>query len=59
MAPGREGTGRRGLPSYECAPGAARRPLPTSYARRQPERLSLHEVVTEHLESFLEELARE
>jgi cobalamin biosynthesis protein CobD/CbiB len=47
------------LPSYECAPGAARRPLPTSYARRQPERLSLHEVVTEHLESFLEELARE
>ena len=47
------------MPSYECAPGAARRPLGTTYARRQPEKSVLHEVLGEHLESFLEELACE
>ncbi len=47
------------MPSYECAPEAARRPLPTTYARREPEKSVLHELLSDYLETFLEELARE
>ena len=46
-----------GLPPvvYEREPGAASRPLPKSYRRREPEKTALYEVIRDHLESFLEE----
>ena len=46
-----------GLPPvvYEREPGAASRPLPRSYRRREPEKTVLHEVIRDHLESFLED----
>ncbi len=40
---------------YEREPGAASRPLPPGYRRREPEATVLHAVVREHLESFLAE----
>jgi hypothetical protein len=50
---------RRGALAYECKEGAALRPLPPGYHRRQPEKTVLHEVVRENLESFLVELREE
>ena len=38
---------------YEREPGAASRPLPPGYRRREPEQTVLHAVVREHLETFL------
>jgi len=40
---------------YEREPGAASRPLPAGYRRREPENTVLHAVVREHLETFLAE----
>jgi hypothetical protein len=40
---------------YEREPGAAARPLPPGYRRREPEKAVLYGVVREHLESFLAE----
>ena len=37
----------------EAAPGAASRSAPGSYARRQPEKTTLHKVLRENLETFL------
>jgi hypothetical protein len=45
--------------AYECKPGAALKPLPRGYQRRQPEKSVLHEVVRENLESFLADLREE
>jgi hypothetical protein len=38
---------------FEREPGAASRPLPPGYRRREPEKTVLHAVVREYLESFL------
>jgi len=38
---------------YEREPGAASRPLPPGYRRREPEKTVLYGVVREHLETFL------
>jgi hypothetical protein len=48
------------LPSvvYEREPGAAARPLPAGYRRRESEKTVLYQVVREYLETFLDE-ARE
>jgi hypothetical protein len=43
---------------FELSPGAAERPLPAGYRRREPEKTALHAVVRENLETLLEE-ARE
>jgi len=47
----------RDLPSvvYELDPGAASRPLPEDYRRREPEKTALHAVVRANLETLLEE----
>ena len=59
--------------AWECAPGRASRmipsrlrrwgpyvdPLASGYRRRDPEDAVLHEIVAEHLETFLGELAQE
>jgi hypothetical protein len=49
------GRGPAALPAlvYEREPGAASRPLPPGYRRREPEATVLHAMVREHLESFL------
>ena len=39
--------------AYERTEGAATQPLPGCYVRRKPESTVLHEVVREHLETFL------
>jgi hypothetical protein len=49
---------RTGLQQWESFPGAARGPL-GCYRRREPESTVLHRLVSEHLESFLRELAME
>lgn len=46
------------LQQWESFPGAATRPL-GCYKRREPESTVLHQVVSEHLESLLRELAME
>lgn len=48
---------RAPLPSlvYEREPGAAARPLPGRYRRREPEKTALYAVVGDHLETFLRE----
>ena len=43
---------------FELSPGAAERPLPAGYRRREPENTALHAVVREHLETLMED-ARE
>jgi len=45
--------------TYETRPGAACAPLPSSYRRRDPEATVLHQVVREHLSTFLLECAQE
>ena len=40
---------------YEREPGAASRPVPAGYCRREPEKTVLYQVVARHLETFLEE----
>jgi hypothetical protein len=40
---------------YEREPGAASRPVPGSYHRREPERTPLHIIVRENLETLLDE----
>lgn len=49
-----------GLPaiSYERTPGAALRPAPRPYRRREPEKNALYAVVREHLETMLDEARR-
>lgn len=49
-----------GLPaiSYERTPGAALRPAPRPYRRREPEKTALYAVVREHLETMLDEARR-
>jgi hypothetical protein len=44
---------------YEAKPGAACAALPSGYRRRDPEGTVLHEVVREHLSTFLLECAQE
>jgi len=44
---------------YEAKPGAACAALPSGYRRRDPEATVLHEVVREHLSTFLLECAQE
>jgi hypothetical protein len=41
---------------YETAPGAASKPLPSSYKRHEPEKTPLYKVVQENLETLLEEM---
>ena len=41
--------------AYEREPGAASRPLPRAWRRRQPEQTALYAVVQEHLETFLQQ----
>ena len=41
--------------TYEREPGAASRPLPQAWRRRQPEQTALYAVVQEHLETFLQQ----
>ena len=48
-----------GQPVYEARPGAACAALPSSYRRRDPEATVLHQVVREHLSTFLRECAEE
>jgi len=43
---------------YERSPGAARRPLAGDYLRHEPERTVLHQVVREHLATFLADARR-
>jgi hypothetical protein len=40
---------------FELSPGAAERPLPGGYRRREPEKTALHAVVRANLETLLEE----
>jgi len=49
-----------GLPaiSYERTPGAASRPAPRPYRRREPEKTALYALVREHLETLLDEARR-
>jgi len=49
-----------GLPrlAFERTPGAASRPLPRGYRRREPELTVLHATVREHLGTLLEEARR-
>ncbi len=42
--------------AFESEPGAATRPLPSGYQRRQPETTELHRIIRENLETFLAEL---
>ena len=51
------GRGPAPLPAlvYEREPGAASRPLPAGYRRREPEHTVRNKVVREHLETFLAE----
>jgi hypothetical protein len=46
------------LHAYEARPGAASAPLPAGYRRRDPEATVLHEVVRQHLSTFLLECAQ-
>lgn len=41
--------------AYERQPGAASRPLPRAWRRRQPEQTALYAVVQEHHETFLQQ----
>lgn len=41
--------------AYENEPDAAKRPLPSGYRRRQPEKTALHAVVRDHLETLIED----
>jgi hypothetical protein len=41
--------------AFERTPGAASRPAPRAYRRREPEKTALHAVVRGHLQTFLEE----
>lgn len=52
--------GSRDLPhlAYERTPGAASRPVPRGYRRREPEKTTLHIVVREHLQTLLDEARR-
>ena len=47
---------RRKPEGWEATRGAASAPLKPGYARREPEKTVLHEVVRTHLETFLAEL---
>jgi len=44
--------------AFERYPGAARRQLPASYQRREPEKTALYQIINRNLEACLE-LARE
>jgi hypothetical protein len=44
---------------YESSEGAASQPLPCGYHRREPEKTVLHQVVREHLETFLAQCREE
>jgi hypothetical protein len=44
---------------YERYPGAASKPLPPTYKRREPEKTVLYDIVRSHLETFLEQGYRE
>jgi hypothetical protein len=44
---------------WEAWPGAATAPLPGTWQRREPEKTVLHQVVADHLESFLRAQAAE
>ena len=41
--------------AFERIPGAATKPLPRSYRRREPENTALYKTVQEHLNTFLED----
>ncbi|MBW2737231.1 MAG: transposase zinc-binding domain-containing protein [Deltaproteobacteria bacterium] len=43
------------MPAIACALSTSARPAKRPYARRQPDKTVLYELVREHLESFLEE----
>jgi hypothetical protein len=55
MAPAAAATASLPAVVYEREPGAASRPLPPGYRRREPEKTVLYGVIREHLESFLAE----
>jgi hypothetical protein len=57
VPPAPTGQAAAALPSivYERELGAAARPLPAGYRRREPEKTVLYQVVREYLETFLDE----